>query len=166
MLRSLAALLLCSSAALSACGDDTPAAVDPEDQVVLTAGDGCGDAFFWATNADDTIAVTVMVNERARSSQEPTTVSYDVGNAELTARVLRGQDLSSTFCTDILVGEPVASETDAYAGHVEIVLEPQALDEGSCGQASGTATLTGMAGDRLTFADVTIESADIGCYAG
>ena len=167
MIRSLAVVLLCSTTFLTACGDDEPTAVDRgDDIVVLEPGDGCGDAFFWATNADDTVAVTVAVNERARSSQEPTTVSYDVGDPDLTARVLRGDELSSTFCTDVLVGDPVASETDASAGHVEIVLDPQALDDTMCGEFSGTATLTGLAGHGLTFADVTITSEQIGCYAG
>jgi hypothetical protein len=169
MLRSLAAVLLCSCALLSACGDDSgaaPTAVEPDDEVVLGDGDGCGDAFFWATNADDTIAVTVFVDERARSSQAPTTVSFDVGDAGLTAQVLRGEELSATFCTDLLVGDPIDSETDATAGHVEITLDPQALDGATCGDFGGTATITGLEGDGLSFADVTVETENIGCYAG
>ena len=133
---------------------------------MLGPGDGCGDAFFWATNADDTIAVTVTVEQRERVATEPTTASYDVGDPGLTVTVLRGQDLSSTFCTDLLVGDPVDSRR----------LRPPPATSRSCSsrgtrlrrlrQHHGTATVTALEGDGLSFADVTVESAHIGCYAG
>jgi hypothetical protein len=164
MVRSLAALVLCSSVALSGCGGGVP--VDANGDVVLPTGDGCGDAFFWAANAEDTVAVSISVEQRERSESEPTTASYDVGDAGLEVTVLRGDDLSDSFCTDLLVGDPVKSEEPASAGHVEIRLDPQTANLQGCGTTQGSATVTDLEGDGLSFGDFTVESASIGCYAG
>jgi hypothetical protein len=167
MLKSVAAHVLMSCAALTSCGDDTATAVDPDPEaVVLSPGEGCGDAFFWATSADDSLAVTVMVDQRKRSTNQPTTASYDLGDAALTVTVLRGDDLSSTFCTDILVGDPIESEVPATAGHVEVELDRQVADFGACGKTHGSVRVTGLTGDGLSFADFIVKSASIGCYAG
>jgi hypothetical protein len=167
MRRSLVAVLIGASVCLAACSDDPGTAIDPGDDVeVLSPGEGCGDAFFWATNPDDTIAFAVMVDQRDRSQTEPTSASYDVGDEGLTVTVLRGHDLSGTFCTDVIVNDPIDSEDPATAGHVAVELDPLEPDFQGCGSTTGTATITGLEGDGVSFADVTVESANIGCYAG
>jgi len=107
-----------------------------------------------------------MVEQRERSSTEKTTASYDVGDEGLEVTVLRGRELSQTFCTDLLVGDPVKSETPATAGRVEVELDPLATDFRACGSTHGSVSVSGVEGDRLSFANFTVESANIGCYAG
>jgi hypothetical protein len=165
MLRTLLPLVFL----LAACGSDPVAtAVDPDpvDLVELGPGGACGDAFFWAATADDSIAVTVMVDARERSTREPFRASYDVSAPELTVKVLRGERLSSTFCTDILVGDPVESETAASAGTAEVRLDPGTPDMTGCGKTGGSLVVSGLADGGLSFASFTVESGTIGCYAG
>jgi hypothetical protein len=167
MLRSLAPVLLCSSVVLTGCGGaDTATAVHPDHEVALSPGEGCGDAFFWAVNPADTIAVAVTVEQRDRSQTDPTRAAYDVGDDGLTVTIVRGHDLAASFCTDLIVNDPIDSETPATAGQVGIELDPLQPDFQGCGTTHGTATLSGVEGDGVRFADVTIESANIGCYAG
>jgi hypothetical protein len=170
MIRSvLPGVVLLAAGFLTACGDDAGTAVDepePESLVTLAPGNGCGDVYFWAATADDTVAVTVTVDQRERSTTEPTLASYDVGDAGLEVKVLRGEKLSTTFCTDILMGHPVKSETDASAGHVEVRLDPGTPDMLGCGKTHGSVTVTGLTGDGLSFDDFTVDSDMIGCYAG
>ena len=166
MIRSVAAVLFCTSVVLAACGDDDATAVDPDEKVALSPGEGCGDAFFWAVNADDTIAVAVTVDQRERSETQPTTASYDVGDDGMTVTVRRGHDLSETFCTDLIVNDPIDSEKPATAGHVVVELDPLQRDFQGCGSTNGSAMLSGLEGDGLSFADVNVESTNIGCYAG
>jgi hypothetical protein len=155
---------------LAGCGgeDATSTAVDPGpvDLVELGPGSGCGDAFFWATTPDDRVAVTVTLDVRDRSTTEETTLSYDVGDPAVTVKVLRGEKLSTTFCTDVLTGDPIQRETDASTGHAEVRLDPGRPDMMGCGTTSGSLTLSGLTGDGLSFADVTVDSDMIGCYAG
>jgi hypothetical protein len=167
MLRPLAAVGLL--AALAGCGGATSTATDgPDgpDLVELAPGDGCGDAFFWATNADDTVAVSVGVDQHDRTTSGQTTASYDVGDPGLDVKVLRGDHLSGTFCTDMMVGEPVRSVTPASAGHVAVLLDPQVDGFGACGKTQGTVTVSDLVGDGLTFAPFSISTRNIGCYAG
>jgi hypothetical protein len=169
MLRGLLPLVVLLAGSLAACGSDgNTTAVDPDpvDLVELGPGGACGDAFFWAATADDTVAVTVMVDERERSTTEPFRAAYDVGDPDLTVMVLRGEGLSSTFCTDIPIGGPVTSETAASAGSAEVRLDPGTPDMMGCGRTSGSVTVTGLTGDGLTFDTFTVDSTMIGCYAG
>jgi hypothetical protein len=154
---------------VAACGSDGAAtAVDPDpvDLVELGPGGACGDAFFWAATADDSIAVTVMMDARERSTTKPFRASYDVGDPELTVHVLRGERLSSTFCTDILEGDPVKSETAASGGSAEVRMDPGTPDMLGCGKTSGSLTVSGLTGDGLSFDTFTVDSDMIGCYAG
>jgi hypothetical protein len=154
---------------LAACGTEgTSTATDPDpvDLVRLGPGGGCGDAFFWAATADDSIAVTVMLDARERSTSEPLRASYDVTSPDVTVKVLRGERLSSTFCTDVLIGHPVTSVTAASAGTAEVRLDPGTPDMTGCGSTSGSLVVSGLTGDGLSFADFTVASTTIGCYAG
>jgi hypothetical protein len=165
MVRTLVSLLFL----LVACGSDgTTKAVDPEpvDLVRLGPGGACGDVFFWATTADDKVAVTVMIDAPERSTTEPLEASYDVGDPAMTVTVLRGDRLSSTFCTDVLIGDPVDSQAPASAGTADVRLDPGTPDMLGCGSTAGSVTVSGLEGDDLSFAAFRVDSEAIGCYAG
>ena len=150
---------------VSACVGDEAAS-----EVVLTSGDGCGDASFWATTAADDVAVTVHVDARDRSLLEPTTLEYVLPDPAVEVEILEGDGLSRNFCTDAIdsASEPQRRRL-ATAGEVTVTLDPPpgGPDVFGCGSVSGKLELHGIvAEDGTTFAPVTVTSDAIGCYAG
>jgi hypothetical protein len=147
---------------IGACGGEDA----PKEPLVLTDGDACGEAFFWAaTTAGDT-AVTVYVDVRDRGAVAET---YDLPDPAVTVEVLRGSDLPRNMCTDVLDLESEPTERiSATAGHVEIEVTPSTAPGGpSCGTADGTLRLTDLvADDGTTFEPIEVTSASIGCYQG
>lgn len=153
------------AAVVSACGGD-----ETRSEVVLTSGDGCGDALFWATTAADDVAVTVFVDAVERSSLEPTILEYVLPDPAVQVAILEGEALSRNFCTDVIDS---ASEErrrqEATGGEVTVTLDPppEGQEAFSCGNVSGKLELHGLvAEDGTTFAAVTVTSDAIGCYSG
>lgn len=88
---------------------------------------GCGDAFFWATNAAGTAAITVEWSGAAseawaRDSYEDT---QQLPHPEITVSVVEGRDLTSYYCNDIRApGQGPTSTTQASIGTVRISVTP------------------------------------------
>ena len=166
----LVALLMACGA--SSCGSESTSSTAPEPTpgpIELTQGDACGDAYFWAATASGDVAVTVTVKVRKRSVDDPTTVQIVLPDAASTVRVLRGRNMVANFCNDALDRDKFpTSEQDAVAGKGTIVLDPTNSDgRSACGATRGTLRLTGIeAEDGTKFAPITVESNNIGCYAG
>lgn len=148
-----------------ACGEDQASS-----PLELTAGDACGDAYFWATTDSGDVAVTVSIEARDRSPVEATTLEFVVPDAAVAVEVLEGENLARNFCTDVLdaASEPRGRQ-EAVAGEGTITLNPVTAgpDSFSCGSVWGELELTGLgAEDGTTFAPIRVTSDSIGCYAG
>jgi hypothetical protein len=166
------AVVLASLAALvwgaSACGGDDDAGAGRAQPVALARSGGCGDAFFWASSADETVAVTVTVEARERSAAAPTTVTFSVPDPEVTVEIQRGRGLTQPFCNDVIDGNVwrVDETAAAEAGTGEIVLDPLVTGPMSCG-GHGTLHLEGLtASDGTRFGTLDVATDAIGCYAG
>ena len=135
----------------------------------LPQSGGCGDAYFWLATADGSVAVTFTVDLDDRSTQAPTTASFDLPSPDITATLWRGRDLPRNFCTDVIDSrsEPTRS-SPIEAGHVEITVDPRNPDLASpCGDVHGSIRVNELrAEDGTTFATTTGETDSIGCYAG
>lgn len=69
--------------------------------------------------------MTVDVEARERSSDEPTTIRISLPDDAVTAEMLEGRNLARNFCTDVLDVESEPTSTQAItAGEGEIVLDP------------------------------------------
>lgn len=150
---------------LGACSDD-----QQRSPLELTAGDACGDAYFWATTGSGSVAVTVRIDARDRSTTEVTTEAFTLPDPAVEVEVLEGRDLGRNFCNDVIdtASEPRARQ-GAVAGEGTITLDPalEGLDPFGCGSISGQLDLTGLeAEDGTTFAPIRVSSDSIGCYAG
>jgi hypothetical protein len=163
-----AALLALAVTTLVACDDDEgPArAVDPatSSDLEFTQPGGCGDAFFWATTADDEHAVVVTADLRNRSDTEPTELDTDLPDQSLEVEVWDGTELTSRMCNDIVLGR-VDEKTPVTRGHVHITLQPRPDD--AMKLVDGKAELTGLVTDAGTaLPDLAIKTTSIGFYAG
>jgi hypothetical protein len=152
--RALAVLAL----ALIGCGDGDPAVDDP---VVMVSSEGCGDAFFWATSADDTVGMTLYLDVRDR---DPAVESRrDLGGADV--EVIRGERLSRNQCTDVIDMDAEPSSThgvETIAGEVVVPAGPI----GTC-PSDGTLRVDELvAEDGTTFAPFEVHATGIGCYSG
>lgn len=150
---------------LVACGEDQASS-----PLELTAGEACGDAYFWATIESGDVAVTVTIEARDRSRVVATTREFVVPDATVEVQLLEGKNLGRNFCTDLpdAASEP-QSRHKAIAGEGTITLDPapQSPDPFSCGMVSGELELTGLkAEDGTMFAPIRVTSDSIGCYAG
>ena len=138
--------------------------------VELTAGDACGDAWFWAATESGDIAVTVSIDAVNRSSAEAMTQDFVLPDGAVTVEVLEGRRMSQNFCTDVINGaaEP-RQRQEAVAGEGTIRLDPalSGFDPMECGSVSGELELTGLEAENgTTFAPIQVRSDSIGCYSG
>ncbi|MEO8107586.1 MAG: hypothetical protein ABI720_09720 [Actinomycetes bacterium] len=137
--------------------------------VDLVREGACGEAFFWAESAERNVAVTVEVAYSRPASVYPTlAIPFTLPNDKVKVRVLRGQDLSRNFCTDLIT---TSSEPDSMSagpegeGRVTIASPPS--HGSACGRTLGTLRLRGLvAEDGTEFSPITVKSPDIGCYSG
>jgi hypothetical protein len=169
MNRDLAAVLLAVPAiTLVGCGeqDDVRSggtgATEPA--LEFTRSGGCGDAYFWATTADDEHAVVVSVDLRDRSTSGPTVVDVSLPDSAVDIQLWEGTGLGSLMCNDVVEGE-VTSETPVIEGAGTITVEPRAEDD--IDYVDGKLELTGLvAEDGTELPDLAIKTSSIGFYAG
>ncbi|MGI8434173.1 MAG: hypothetical protein ACR2LE_05475 [Nocardioidaceae bacterium] len=148
----------------AATSSTSPTTSGPE--VVLAKSGVCGDAYFWAVNRAETLAVTISVAARYRSSTTSTKVDLSPAAAprSLDVNVFRGDELGSHFCTDVIVGSPPARIAAATITG-SLVLAPR----GHAFRCGGRATLRL---DSLHFGDgwsarpTKLVAQGLGCYAG
>ncbi|MDO9495846.1 MAG: hypothetical protein Q7J48_09105 [Nocardioides sp.] len=163
-------LALFLALSLAGCSDDEPdptSAVDPTPPTgpafAIADSGGCGDAFFWAADADGSHVIQVHVEQRDRSATKPTTLEITVPDRAVTATLQSGRDLTGDQCNDLLMGE-VSGEQEIVEGSGTMTLDPPSTDHG---YVRGTLTMTGLlADDGTVLPDLTIESDTIGFYAG
>jgi hypothetical protein len=162
-----AALVVGLLAPLTACGDNDPStAGDPSTapQLEFTESGGCGDAFFWATTADERHAVVVSVELRDRSATGPTEIDLTLPDPAADVQLWEGSGLTSLMCNDVVLGE-VTEETAVTEGEVRVTLQPR--PEGSTDYVDGKAELTGLVADDGTeLPDLQVKTTSIGFHAG
>jgi hypothetical protein len=134
---------------------------------VLPRSGGCADAFFWAANADGTLAVTVDVDARQRSAAAPTVIAFTVPDPKVKIEIQRGRGLVQPFCNDVISQEwQVDSREHALEGKGRITLNAR-RQTSQCGSAHGRLHLDGLAAsDGTRFASIDVPTGYIGCYAG
>jgi hypothetical protein len=135
----------------------------------MTQSGGCGDAFFWAANATSTVAVTVTVDARDRSSTGPTVIDFTLPDPKVKVEIQRGRGLVQPFCNDVIDGNVwrVDSRSAATAGTGRITLDAATEAFARCGATTGELRLSGVAaGDGTELDAIDIETHSIGCYAG
>ena len=143
-----------------------PVPVLPDPVEAMTQWGACGDAFFWAANGDATIAVTVAVELRARSSETPTTLAFTLPDPAVTVEVQHGRELTEPLCNDVISSD---WHVDACITPIEgsgwVELDPHVSDY--AGGVHGRIELTGVvATDGTRIGDVAFDSDSIGCYSG
>lgn len=157
-------------ASLAGCGSDGDDDAGPGGEPIqLTRSGGCGDAYLWAATEDGTVAVTVGVEVPGHSTREDTVVAIDLPDPDVEAHLLRGdQDLTRNLCVDVVDADAEPTSTvELTAGTGTITTTPISTDVGLCGDVTGTLELTDVeADDGTRIAEVTAETADIGCFAG
>lgn len=163
-----AALLAVLTVVLVGCGDaEAPStATDPESapELEFTQSGGCGDAFFWATTADDKHAVVVTTDVHDRSTSDPTVVDVSLPDPEVEIELWRGTGLTSLMCNDVVEGK-VTDETPVVEGSGTMTFQPRA--EGHTDFVDGKLELTGLVTDAGTqLPDLHIKATSIGFYAG
>lgn len=132
----------------------------------LTQAGACAEAFFWAANESDDLAVTFSVEAKERSTESPAAVEFSEPAGEVVIEVVRGSNLGTTFCTDLPQGR-VDSTTKAASGRGEISLDPAGVIPNDCGTVAGRLHATEVTTqDGTAFAPIAITSDQIGCYAG
>jgi hypothetical protein len=165
----VAAAIVVLVGSLAACQDDEDRrsrATDPAGpaQLELTEQGGCGDAYFWATTADDEHAVVVSAELRDRSATEETVLEVDLPHEGVEVLLWEGVGLGSLMCNDVVAGK-VSEETPVVEGSVTITLQPR--PEGHTDLVVGKAVLTGLvAEDGTELPDLEIKTTSIGFYAG
>lgn len=165
-MRPLTPTLLCVLlAAPTACGDSRDTTT-----LEVTAGDACGDAFFWATTESGDLAVTVRIEAMHRSTTEETTWEFEVSDPDVAVEILEGEGLSANFCNDVVSTSAEPRQRQAgVAGEGTITLQPALAgpDPLGCGSVVGELELTGLqAADGTRFGPVRVTSDSIGCYSG
>lgn len=159
--------LFCALAVLvlSGCGPGRPSS-----PVLLTAGDGCGDVYFWAATDSGDIAVTVSLEARGRSSDKATTLEFVLPSPTVAVEVLDGDHLDRNFCTDVFDGDAEPRRRQAaVSGTGTVTLDPlpEGPDSVSCGSVAGELELRDLeAEDGTLFAPIRVSSDSIGCYSG
>jgi len=163
-----AALFVALASVLSGCGDDDEpsTATDPErsSELEFSQTGGCGDAYFWATTADDKHAVVVSVDLQERSATKPTVVDVSLPDPAMEITLWEGTGLTSLMCNDVVVGE-VTDESPVVEGAGTITVQPR--PEGHTDFVDGKLELTGLvAEDGTEVPDLVIKTTSIGFYAG
>ncbi|MEZ5138233.1 MAG: hypothetical protein R2702_17125 [Acidimicrobiales bacterium] len=166
-------LVLCAlalSIGAAACGsagsEPTPTTGEAAEPIELTRHGNCGEGWFWAANAEGSIAVTARVDGRDRATDEPTTWSFDEPDGEVTVELLRGDDLPRNFCTDVIdAGSQPRSTLAAVAVRGAIRMDPPGPTEG-CG-VEGELRIDELRGpDDERVAPFAYADDGIGCYSG
>jgi hypothetical protein len=163
-----AALLVVLVPGLAGCGetDEPSAATDPDASAALefTESGGCGDAYFWATTADERHALVLSVALRDRSATAPTVLDFSLPDPEIDAHLWEGTRLGSRMCNDVIEGE-LTEEMPVVAGKGTITVQPPPED--GFDLVDGKAELTGLvAEDGTELPDLAIKTTSIGFYAG
>ncbi len=134
---------------------------------LLVNSGGCSDAFIWATNTEQTWAMTYRddsgIAERAHARGETVTDSYDMAmdhGLAPSVSVLQGSDLRSDFCNDVVKDFTVDQEWSMTAGIVTIEVTPtgEPKDWGAF-PASATLTL-----DGAVFTTMDADPVEIGSW--
>lgn len=124
---------------------------------------GCAEAFFYATNADDTIAITLSFDLGERTGEIDAAIGVGADAIPVEVQLLDGTDLSTTFCTDVPQGTVDArSEGTGVQGRVEV-----GAPAGPPEFAQGTIELTELYfDDGRKVGPLTVTTDMIGFYAG
>ena len=170
MTRILTAVLFAVLAlSLAGCGEQDgvrsggTGATEPTALEFATTG-GCGDAYFWATTADDAHAVVVSVDLQERSSSDPTVVDVSLPDPAVDITLWEGAGLTSLMCNDVVEGE-VTEESPVVEGSGTITVQPR--PEENFDLVDGKLELTGLvAEDGTEIPDLAIKTTSIGFYAG
>lgn len=170
----IAAFSLTLALSLAACSDDPEdtRAIDPGGTSTssgpafeVAESGGCGDAFFWAADADGSQVIQVYVEQRDRSAAQPTVLELTLPDPEVTATLQTGTNLVGDQCNDLLMGE-VSDEQPIVEGSGTMTLAPPSTD-GFDGSVTGSLTMTGLvAEDGTVLPDLTLTTDMIGFYAG
>ena len=171
MTRGFAAVLLGVLAiSLAGCGGQDGArsggtgGTGTEPTFEFAQSGGCGDAYFWATTADDEHAVVVSVELRDHSTSGPTVVDVSLPDPAIEVELWEGTGLASLMCNDVIEGE-VTEETAVVEGTGTITVQPRPED--GFDLVDGKLELTGLvAEDGTRLPDLAIKTTSIGFYAG
>lgn len=133
----------------------------------LTQFGGCGDAFFWAATADDTVAITISVDARERPRDAAFERTYDLAtDTGITVEVIEGAALSPAFCNHVIdANRHRVDRTEAIAeGIVTVRIDPPPDEFGAF--VHGKATLEGgRLADGRPIVPLTVTTDQIGFYA-
>ena len=161
-----------TSPAPSGAAPTQPADFEIEAAQFVNTG-GCGDAFFWATNAAGTAAITVEWSGAASEAwaNEAFNETQQLPNAVITVSVVEGSGLASYYCNDVrMPGQDVTSTIEAATGTVEITVRPSRESFEPAGQADLRLTdITFRAtpgGEVWHLAELVIENVSVGWAAG
>ena len=119
--RSAAVLLGVLAISLAGCGEQDgvrsggTGGTGTESTLEFAQSGGCGDAYFWATTADDEHAVVVSVDLQDRSTSGPTVVDVSLPDPAVEIELWEGTGLGSLMCNDVIEGE-VTEETPVVEG--------------------------------------------------
>jgi len=128
---------------------------------------GCGNALFWATNADDTVAITVLVEVGERNAGQPFDATYDLARDDgVEVRYIEGAALSNGMCNDVANSGYQEERSEALGvGTLAVHLDPASADPG--GFSSGGAELSdARLSDGRVLARVEFETDEIGLFPG
>lgn len=161
VLLPVLALLL----AVTACGETSEVGGpqgSPSELRFVDSG-ACGDAFFWATTADDRHAIVVSTDQRERSTTRETVLEVDLSDPAFEATWLEGSRLSTQMCNDLPESE-VTGRTPLVEGSGTMRL---GAPSGEYDEVAGRLDLEGLvAEDGTELGDLSVVSTSIGFYAG
>lgn len=154
---------------LAGCTPTLPADFGDE----LTSEGGCGDVYFYAFDADDTMLLEVMADgliAAAQAAGEPTTTVYTLPDADLQVQVEVGSRISDAACDDLIEngGPQVAVVYAAVSGTATITVRPGDDLDG----ARADLQLTDVVfepeggGEAVTLESFEITDVSVGWYAG
>ncbi|CAN5578478.1 hypothetical protein BH23CHL6_BH23CHL6_13050 [soil metagenome] len=127
-LRSAAVVVLIASLAAACDAAPPTSAAHTLEGAEFQRTGGCGDAFVYGTNADNTIAVTINWAQAASRAQEagPFEEKVALPDDRVVVSIQFGQHLSDGFCTDILMPDRprILAEAQASTGEVQIEVLP------------------------------------------
>jgi hypothetical protein len=167
LLPALLAAVLAMTVCAGCDADGPTSAVDPSPtpSIELTHTGGCGDAFFWATSADDALAVVVTTDLRDRSATEPTELEVTLPDPRVEVELWAGAGLTSLMCNDVVAGT-IDEKVPVVEGDVRIALDPR-RDADFTSHVDGKAELSGLVtADGTPLPDLAIKTSSIGFSAG
>ncbi len=144
----------------------SPTATTQPPGIEFVQSGGCGDAFFWAADADATVALLVSVDAVDRSTSEPTVIDFSVPDPQVTVEVQRGSFLTEAFCNDVLQNHRLDETVLLVAGAGSMTLAPAGERFGDCGKVGRLRFDGGVTDDGTVVEPIDIRTNQIGCYAG